>query len=125
MPVDKWGNKIIVDDFGIHLDIRGAKYRRKIFAFKSGGVVKHIKKNHIMNHLMSGKMIGFNYEALKVLTKMRVKQIWILNYAEKTKGKVMIKDLLESGEFLHFKQVGFERQIFYPLKKIKGFEKWI
>ena len=125
MPTDKWGNKLTVDDFGIHLDIRGAKYRRKIFAFRSGGVVKHIKKNHIMNHLMSGKMIGFNYEALKLLSNMRVKVIWVLNYPEKIKGKVTIKELLETGEFLHFKQTGFERQIFYPLKKIKGLDKWI
>ena len=122
MPRDKWGNKLTVNEHGIYLKTKSSDREKKVLAFRYGGVIKHIKKNHIMTSLISGPMIGFNYEALKILKTKRVKWIWIMSYAEKTKGKILLKKLLEEGEFLHFKKVGFERQIFYPLVKIKGME---
>ena len=32
---------------------------------------------------------------------------------------IPITDILKEGFFLNFKELGFERQIFYPLEKIK------
>lgn len=113
MLQDHDGNKIFFVEDGIYLKLSSDNIPKRIFSIRDGTVWKYVKSKHIMKHLLSGPMIGFNYQALKYMPKP-VKYIAVV--ANNTVRKVKIQDILERKEFLYFKKEGFEKQIFYPLE---------
>ncbi len=116
MPVDSNGNKLFFMPKGIYLSLNNQKKRKKIFSISPEGyVTKYVKKSNIMR---TNQMIGFNFEAIKLLDEhKRINDIIIC--IGKDTYKLSIDMLLIYGKFLHFKKQGFEKQLFYPINKLE------
>ena len=112
------GDKLYFHESGIELKLKSERTTRKIFSFNSGAIVKRVLKKNIMK---VNDSIGFNYEALKVLRDKYPKYKYIYVVIGKKKYKVPISEIITNGSFLHFKEVGFELQIFY---KVEDLEQW-
>lgn len=91
-----------------------------------GGVNKKIfvmyrdSKKHMMNAV---KGYGFNNELLRrwlIPERMDIG----LNIDNQTKYLLDPSIVLELGTYLHFKDAGFEKQIFLPLTTIEHIAKW-
>ena len=114
-----YGDKLYFHESGIELKLKSEKKTRKIFSFDGGAIIKRVFKKNIMR---ANESIGFNYEALKILRdKYKRKDIYVV-MGRKKKYKVPISEIISKGTFLHFKETGFELQIFY---KVGDLEQWI
>ena len=69
--------------------------------------------------MKKGNKIGFNYYALLWLSEHpRLKKLPIHVRMGNKHYPVKTEDILKKKDFLHFKDNGFELQVFYPLKEI-------
>ena len=129
---DDYDNAIIVDATRvkdsvnriIYIKLASENKPRKIWYInpkKRWLVVLRKKSRHF--HRLS-KSYGFNFE---ILDKAQQFDKILLRENMGTKSaktyEIPVKVILEEGEFLFFKEQGFEKQIFLKLKRIKDFER--
>jgi hypothetical protein len=118
--IDKDGNILYIANDGIFLKLKTELQPRKIFSFYDRSIVKFVKKSNIMKPDSKVELIGFNYNALRLINdskfiknKQIVVRIGLKNYT------ITPDEVLNYKEFLHFKQSGFELQCFYPINKLE------
>jgi len=113
------GNSLLMGDNAIFLKLKGEPRLRTILSFEGGRIVKRVSQQHVMR--INGGMIGFNYNALKMIREKRAikKKIIAIQY-KKIVYNVPVEELIDKGIFLHFKNQGFELQIFYPIKELSN-----
>lgn len=115
--IDSQGNRLLVGDTGIYLKLVNKPNNLQIFAFRDGKIIKYVGKNGVLR--AGGGNLGFNYYALQYLAEHpRLKKQPIYIRMGKKYFKVMPIDILNLKEFLHFKEKGFELQVFYPVKDL-------
>ena len=61
---------------------------------------------------------GFNYNLLSRLNHVKIIDLLI----SKERFIIPIEDIIKNGSFLHFKQQGFETQIFFTNDQIEGYK---
>jgi len=113
---DEQGNEFRLEDNGeMFLNITKEKKKRKIGALikqQDGTFAYHkrVKEKHIFR---ANKSWGLNWQVIKEVLPDGVE---IIVETEKRLYKIGKAEALEKGEFLWFKSVGFEKQIFVPIK---------
>lgn len=111
---DGYGNKLFMAVDGIYLKLKEEHQLKRIIAFRNGRVVKYVKKTNIFRP--NGKrLIGFNFNALKLVREKSKQKYIYIQYGSKYQ-KIYIQDIFDNGDYLHFLKEGFELQIFYPLE---------
>ncbi len=108
---DTQGNKIGIMEDGVHLKLARTLRVLKIFNIKNGQLSKWVSPKNI---LRKANAVGFNHKALQMLQNAGYTAL-SLHIGKKPPIGLKIADILESGDFLWFKQQGFERQIFWKL----------
>ena len=128
MATDKFGNLFIVNRSNVYsqryidlyLKLINEKYRRHIGSINVNNAQLHIhrsKKKHLLN---KANAYGFNYYVLSEGTTFED----VVSHEEETEKifKVNKKFLLSSAFFLHFKEQGFERQVFISREWLEHYE---
>lgn len=116
---DEQGHEIISDlEDGyrlLYLKLKGQK-TRKLGEFYPASGTLHVFRNREKHLHFITQSYGFNYTLLTRLPNLKEVVIH-----EKGNGlySVALGNLLSDGEFLFFKEQGFERQIFYPITKLR------
>lgn len=108
---DSEGNQIGFRFDGLYLRLAGQKRLKLLFKIKNGAVSKWISPSNI---LRKANAIGFNYDGLKELKNKGHNFITII-IGSQNSFSLKIDDILEKGDFLWFKNQGFEKQIFWKL----------
>ena len=119
---DDWGNKLIAEKNGntitMFLLLAGAKKRKRLGYIDVAKRRFHAFRERGRHIFRKANGYGFNYD---FLAKARAFDDICLS-DETQSWKIPVAFVLENKKFLHFKQVGFERQVFVSLEQIKPFE---
>jgi len=117
-PPDKQGNYFIVEETpgysSIALKLATESHARtigKIFHKERYLQIKRIRSRHLFQKNLS---YGFNEHLIKNATKFDN----VLLIDDNGERLVPVSVIISSGSYLHFKQDGFERQLFVKLKKL-------
>lgn len=119
---DEEGNKIIADEQGanitITLQLKDESRSRKVGVVNKPSRVLLIKRNRSKHLHHKSNSYGFNYTVVST-----GKQFDNIRLEDEYDVFVFPKQiLLNSGRFLFFKQVGFERQIFFRLEDLAPYK---
>lgn len=115
---DMHGNKIMVKDYDVILQLAGGERRKIAFIDEVGKqlVIHRNSQKHLMRKING---YGFNEQLLK----FAVKSTHILFILDgRYKYKIPIKMIQEEGQYLNFKQQGFELQLFVPMSLITNYK---
>ena len=119
MHRDNDGNTLAIWRDGVYLQLKGEQRPRKILELAGRNrVIKRVLKKNVMRKPVPS--IGFNYHALKMIAlEPRLKDVKI-NILYKSKTYVVTpSQVIDDGEFFHYKKEGFELQVFYPIEKLE------
>lgn len=111
---DEYGNKIIRNYLVMFIQLKAERRRRRVGTIDIKGRVLIVHRNKKKHLHRKSNSYGFNFE---ILSKA------------KSFDKIMLTDdngtylmdrmeMVKNGKFLFFKQQGFEKQIFIPIKYI-------
>lgn len=115
---DKDGNEILINNGrSILLRLRGERKARRIGEINSKKQLVVHRKRIIHLHYKS-QSYGFNHYIIDNAKKFNK----VLLIDERGSYLIPNKVILEKGEFLYFKQVGFELQIFLSLEIINQYK---
>lgn len=117
---DSDGNKLRLRRDGVFLKLSNETRTRKILSFRGGAVIHFVKKKNLFRE---GELVGFNYHALHMVLDAFPRIVDILVRIGQKTYKVDPAEVLEKELFLYFKNQGFERQVFYPLKEMRTINK--
>lgn len=116
---DSYGNFIGVDDYGnVYLQLNSENRMRKLGMINDEErkmIIKRERKKHLFR---KGNAYGFNDFLLRntqrfdIITLIDDYQSW----------KIPVKEILEKGFYLNFKEQGFELQIFMSLENMESFK---
>ena len=118
---DENGNGIIVEKNGNFLSVSlqlKEKKSRNIGTIDSERWILSVKRIREKHLFRKNQSYGFNFYVLDNAKKFD--QIYLSD--EHNNWLIPRKFILENGVFLNFKELGFERQIFITLEKLKEFE---
>ena len=120
---DDYGNLIISKNNGkrivVKLKLISEKTYRTIGTINKSTKAIRIVRKKSMHLLNKANAYGFNYNFLS-----SAKQFNIVNLEDEySRWKIPVEFILTNGEFLFFKEQGFEKQIFITLQKIEQFKK--
>lgn len=104
------GNKRLLS-----LKLKGQKPRKIGVFYPSSGNL-YVFRNREKHLHRESNSYGFNYTLLTRLPNL--KQV-IIQESIKDQYSVGLGNLLAEGKFLFFQQQGFEKQIFYPITKLR------
>ena len=128
MRTDKFGNRLIVERSKFHsqmyidlyLKLPAEKYRRGIGRINVNSRQLHLHRS-VQKHLLNkANAYGFNHY---ILSEGTLFDDVVIHEEETSRIYLVNKQfLLNEGMFLHFKQQGFERQIFATLEWLNHYE---
>lgn len=116
--VDQEGNKLIIEriDHYIKLSLKLSTERkhRLIGAVYPVSKTLYVVRSRYKHLHVKSQCYGFNYEVLR--TGLAFDKVVVSD----EEGQFIIdkQAILVEGQFLFFKEQGFERQIFYPITKM-------
>jgi hypothetical protein len=114
---DTTGNKLYRQQDAIYLKLKSEGFRRKVADIHDNTLImKRSSKKHL--HI---KMNGYGFNYLLLSTAEKVEHICLI-IDNKKEYHFPISTVLDKGEFLYFKQQGFEKQIFLNINTIKEYE---
>jgi len=114
------GNQLFRQGDKMYLNlISEPRYRRIGDFVKEEEHVIIMRRNPTRHLLRVANAYGFCYEFLKTARKIKV--IRLLIVGTKDFYHILISDLLKHGDFLFFKQQGFEKQIFLTLEQLEKY----
>lgn len=120
---DEYGNLIISKNNGkrikVSLKLLSEKKSRLIGIINKATKSIAIERKRSQHLLIKANAYGFNYNLLhsaKQFNTIRLQD-------EFNRWTIPLQYILENGEFLFFKEQGFEKQIFISLNKIEQFKK--
>jgi len=118
MRTDKFGNRLIVDRsihakqvyIDLYLKLPTERFKRAIGTINTNNAQLHLHRSKNKHLLNKANSYGINHYILAEGTTFED----VVIHEEETSKIFMVnkKFLLSSGIFLHFKEQGFERQIF-------------
>ena len=114
---DEFGNIMLIKDDNIFIKFPNEEISRKIGTLNRPKKWLFVKRERSKHLLKVANAYGFNYHILKTgraFTNVRLSD-------EYGTYEIPVEYILEKGSFLHFKQQGFERQIFLTIKQINEF----
>jgi len=112
---DKAGNEIYRKQDDIYLALKEENRTRKVGTIVGDKII--MKRDSKKHYFRKGDSYGFNHNLLIRLNKVTKVELHI----DKKKHLIPIDYILEKGEFLLFKQQGFELQIFLKTDLIETF----
>jgi hypothetical protein len=128
MATDKFGNRLIIERTKFHsqlyidlyLKLPAEKYRRSIGRISVTNNQLHLHRSRNKHLLNKANAYGFNHYILSEGTTFED----VVIHEEETSRIYMVskKFMLSSGMFLHFKEQGFERQIFLTREWLEHYE---
>lgn len=120
---DEYGNLILIKNTGKRLQIKlkliSKKHYRLLGVVNEKAKSVKIVRERSKHLFLKNKSYGFNYSFLssaKKFDKINLED-------EYSRWTIPVDYLLKEGEFLFFKEQGFEKQIFIQLEKIIQFKK--
>lgn len=116
---DDAGNLIYNKQDKIYLELPAKQQRKMIAKIDEKNNALRMYRAYDKHVLWKAMSYGFNYELLLATKFSDI----IIDTDEKEEFRVPVKVLLDKGDFLWFKQKGFERQIFVELDIIKTYIK--
>lgn len=120
---DEFGNAILAKDNGVRiiivLKLRGEGRSRRLGVLNIATNTLYIKRKRSQHLFKKNNSYGFNYHLLESAKRFE----FIRLEDEYNEWLIPRQYLLEKGVFLHFKQIGFERQIFVPLALLEEFKR--
>lgn len=128
MRTDKLGNRLIIERAKFHsqqyidlyLKLPAEKYRRSIGRISVTNAQLHLHRSRNKHLLNKANAYGINHYILAEGTTFDD----VVIHEEETSKIFMVnkKFILSSGMFLHFKEQGFERQIFITREWLEHYE---
>lgn len=128
MRTDKFGNRLIIERSKVHsqqyidlyLKLPTEKYRRGIGTINVNNAQLHLHRSNKKHILHKANAYGFNHYILSEGTTFED----VVIHEEETSKIFMVnkKFILSSGMFLHFKEQGFERQLFISREWLAHYE---
>jgi len=128
MRTDKFGNKLIVERskvysqiyIDLYLKLPNEKHRRHIATINTNSMQMHLHRSRDKHLLYKANAYGINHYILSEGTTFED----VVIHEEETSKIYMVnkKFLLSSAFFLHFKEQGFERQIFINREWLQHYE---
>lgn len=128
MRTDKLGNRIIIERSKFHsqqyielyIKLPSEKFRRSIGLIYVNDAQLHLHRSKNKHLLIKANSYGINHYVLSNGTTFED----VVIHEEETSKIFMVnkKFLLSSGIFLHFKEQGFERQIFINREWLEHYE---
>lgn len=120
-PSDEQGNFFITKESGnvltICLRLHNESHEREIGKIYLNERILEIKRNREKHLFRKNKSYGFNEHIIK--TGKRFHKIQL---SDEQNTYLFNKELvLEKGSYLHFKNLGFEKQLFLPLSEMEKF----
>ncbi len=119
---DDNGNSIIIENktgtINIYISLKGENKRRKVGSVNEKSRTIKIKRNRGRHLFRKNNSYGFNYYILSTATKfdfVHLKDDFL-------ECKIPVSTILKIGSFLHFKNSGFEKQIFLSLSEIESWD---
>lgn len=124
---DEQGNCIIIERvlrkehlINMYIRLSTEKHRRKVGLINKKTYTMHVERSREIHLLNKMNAYGFNYHILNEAQTFDYVAIH-----EKETGKIYMperKYMVKEGQFLFFKQQGFEKQIFLTLEWLKHYE---
>jgi len=114
---DQYGNKILVDyaTNSIYLKLAKDNRRRLIGVMEPAGGSLFVKRSRFKHVLRKAQAYGFNDYVLRNAKKFNK----IILEDEGGRYELPIALIIEKGQYLFFKEQGFEKQIFLSLRIIE------
>jgi len=119
MIVDDFNNKIYREHSVIYLVLSANNKRRKLGIIDFKKETFNVHRNYDRHLLKKNNSFGFNVsllETAKIFNKV------VLTTNKKEVFVIPVDFILKKGEYLFFKQQGFEKQIFLKLEDMKDFK---
>lgn len=113
---DQFNNLIYRKNNGIYLQLVNDIRTRKLGTIKDDRIL--MRRNESRHLFRKTNSYGFNYVLLDSLNKVKTVDLRI----DGKKYLIPIDYILKNGEFLNFKQQGFELQIFLKVELINNFK---
>jgi hypothetical protein len=122
---DKDGNYFVVKPshncLTIYLHLANENKQREIGVVYTVSKVFHIRRNPEKHIFKKNQSYGFNEYVIK--TAKKFDKIHLLEEGENGNQYLFPKDfVLEKGSYLHFKNEGFEKQLFVTLKDLEPYK---
>lgn len=130
IPCDTNGNQILCNQSGKDIivtlklkeQVGRRNYPRKLGTIDCEKRILVTKRNYRKHIMKANLSYGFNHFLLKEATKFDHILLEEKDGKERHRYLIPRQKILEEGTFLHFKQIGFEKQIFLSYEKIKTYE---
>ncbi len=108
-------NSWYIDENVVHLKLEKDKFVRRLGIIEDDRFIVYREK---AKHLMKvNNSYGFSYEVINQLHQFKGIR-FVDVYDEEGMFRLTIEDIKIDGTFLHFKEEGFEKQIFVPIDRI-------
>lgn len=120
MITDNAGNMLYRQGNAIKLKLSSEPHPRKIGRIEEDKKILIIQRDSTKHLFDKINGYGFNYQLLCTATKFNKVLLEIID--KKERYLIPIDTILLDGQFLNFKQQGFEIQIFIPLTIINDFK---
>lgn len=117
IDIDELGNELFTKGKTIFLKLVEENYSRRIATIRLENESLFMSRQYDKHRHKKSDSYGFNYRVLKMAK--HVKYIDLRD--EHNVYRIPIDFILSKGEFLFFKQKGFEKQIFVPIPDLKEF----
>lgn len=117
---DQAGNRVLFKSeahkYRVFLKLKSEGKRRELGEYYPASGTLYVRRVRAKHEHRISNAYGFNYELLSRLVGLR--KVIILD--DKGVWEAQSEDIIHYGEFLYFKEQGFERQIFYSINKLKA-----
>jgi hypothetical protein len=118
--IDTDNNRIYRKETAIYLKLKNESFSRKLGEIDTDKKTLTVNRKYETHLHRKSDSFGFNYSLLKQATLFNL-VVLITNKDEVF--HIPLEYILEKGDFIYFKEQGFEKQIFLKLELIKEFIK--
>lgn len=117
LAIDIYDNEIYVENKNIYLSLHGENRSRLIAVIRKSNDDLFMSRNYEKHRLRKADAYGFNYEVLK-----RARIVKFISLRDDYHlYRIPISIILDLKNFLHFKQKGFEKQLFMTFEQMREF----
>lgn len=109
--------EIFLENHSIYIKLSVDRFRRKIadLAKYNGSLVLLMRRDRDKHMQRDTRSYGFNEFTLRFAKKAT--HVYLID--DRGNYLIPIEEIKEQGRYLHFKQAGLERQLFFPIYSIE------
>lgn len=117
LDTDSNGNELIYESRVISLRLKGHTRKIAHITGKKDEWTLVLTRNRKLHRMLVNNSYGICYDLLIQCRNVGIEKVKIVDEVEEF--NMSLNFLLDKGEFLHFLEQGFEKQIFIPLNLMK------